>query len=73
MQKRRFHQSMIRQFGQTDFFNRIGSSLTLSTAARVDQFECKRVGLTNAIDWSVVMQRIGQAFAHMGDFDDRIR
>ncbi|KNH44640.1 hypothetical protein ACS73_19865 [Pseudomonas lini] len=24
VQKRRFHQSMIRQFGQTDFFNRIG-------------------------------------------------
>jgi hypothetical protein len=23
VQKRRFHQSMIRQFGQTDFFNRI--------------------------------------------------
>ncbi|PMY65155.1 hypothetical protein C1Y33_31500 [Pseudomonas sp. FW305-76] len=24
VQKRRFHQSIIRQFGQTDFFNRIG-------------------------------------------------
>jgi hypothetical protein len=24
VQKRRFHQPMIRQFGQTDFFNRIG-------------------------------------------------
>jgi hypothetical protein len=27
VQKRRFHQSMIRQFGLTDFFNRIGRSL----------------------------------------------
>jgi hypothetical protein len=27
VQKRRFHQSMIRQFGQTDFFNRIGQKL----------------------------------------------
>jgi hypothetical protein len=26
-QKRRFHQSMVRQFGQTDFFNRIGRFL----------------------------------------------
>jgi hypothetical protein len=27
VQKRRFHQSMVRQFGQTDFFNRIGRFL----------------------------------------------
>jgi len=26
VQKRRFHQSMIRQFGQTDFFNTIGQN-----------------------------------------------
>jgi hypothetical protein len=32
VQKRRFHQSMIRQFGQTDFFNRIGRFLPLVTA-----------------------------------------
>ncbi|PMY51020.1 hypothetical protein C1X69_16505 [Pseudomonas sp. FW305-67] len=28
VQKRCFHQSMIRQFGQTDFFNRIGQKRT---------------------------------------------
>ncbi|MDT9678137.1 hypothetical protein F6R97_26825 [Pseudomonas sp. JV414] len=28
VQKRRFHQSMIRQFGQTDFFNRIDPKRT---------------------------------------------
>lgn len=47
--------------------------LYMSTAAHVDQAECKRVGLTNTNGWSVVMQRTGQAFTHMGDFDDRIR
>jgi hypothetical protein len=31
VQKRCFHQSMIRQFGQTDFFNRIGRLLPLAT------------------------------------------
>jgi hypothetical protein len=31
VQKRRFHQSMIRQFGMTDFFNRIGRFLPLMT------------------------------------------
>lgn len=30
VQKRHFHQSMIRQFGQTDFFNRIGQKRSLS-------------------------------------------
>jgi hypothetical protein len=30
MQKKRFHQSMIRQFGQTDFFNRIGHEQLLN-------------------------------------------
>lgn len=47
--------------------------LYMSTAAHVDQAECKRVGLTNTNGWSVVMQRTGQAFTRMGDFDDRIR
>ncbi|EXF96525.1 hypothetical protein HK44_016440 [Pseudomonas fluorescens HK44] len=32
VQKRRFHQSMIRQFGQTDFFNRIGQKLSFRCA-----------------------------------------
>jgi hypothetical protein len=27
VQKRRFHQSMVKQFGQTDFFNRIDPKL----------------------------------------------
>ncbi len=31
VQKRRFHQSMIRQFGQTDFFNRIGRFVPVTT------------------------------------------
>jgi len=31
LQKRRFHQSMTKQFGQTDFFNRIGQNRTLIT------------------------------------------
>jgi hypothetical protein len=31
VQKRRFHQSIIRQFGQTDFFNRIGRLRSLMT------------------------------------------
>jgi len=31
VQKRHFHQSMIRQFGQTDFFNRIGRFLSVAT------------------------------------------
>ncbi|PAM82820.1 hypothetical protein CES87_16210 [Pseudomonas sp. ERMR1:02] len=31
VQKRRFHQSMIRPFGRTDFFNRIGQYLPDST------------------------------------------
>jgi hypothetical protein len=30
VKKRRFHQSMIRQFGQTDFFNRIGRFLPVT-------------------------------------------
>ncbi|WP_124302065.1 hypothetical protein [Pseudomonas chlororaphis] len=30
VQKRRFHQSMIRPFGQTDFFNRIGQFLPVA-------------------------------------------
>ncbi|ROM95069.1 hypothetical protein BK658_16930 [Pseudomonas brassicacearum] len=29
--KKRFHQSMIKQFGQTDFFNRIGRFLPVAT------------------------------------------
>ena len=33
VQKRRFHQSMIRQFGQTDFFNRIGRFLPVATSS----------------------------------------
>lgn len=32
VQKRRFHQSMIRQFGQTDFSNRIGQKLSVRGA-----------------------------------------
>jgi len=45
VQKRRFHQSMIRQFGQTDFFNRIGRSLPVMSL---------RILLVNygAHDWS---------------------
>ncbi|AUG04913.1 hypothetical protein CXQ81_13020 [Pseudomonas sp. 09C 129] len=35
VQKRRFHQSMIRQFGQTDFFNRIGRFLPESAKSRL--------------------------------------
>jgi hypothetical protein len=31
VQKRRFHQSMIRQFGQTDFFNKIGRYQPVAT------------------------------------------
>jgi hypothetical protein len=33
MQKRRFHQSMIRQFGLSDFFNRIGRFLPVVTGS----------------------------------------
>jgi hypothetical protein len=34
VQKRRFHQSMIRQFGQTDLFNRIGHYQPFDTGAK---------------------------------------
>ncbi|AWM92931.1 hypothetical protein DJ564_20110 [Pseudomonas sp. 31-12] len=33
VQKRRFHHSMIRQFGQTDFFNSIGRFLPVATSS----------------------------------------
>ena len=53
VQKRLFHQSMIRQFGQADFFNRIGRSLPVVTTALAGQAECKGLVSTDAIDWSV--------------------
>jgi hypothetical protein len=34
VQKRRFHQSMVRQFGQSDFFNRIGQKRPFGLAPK---------------------------------------
>lgn len=41
VQKRLFHQSMVRQFGQTDFFNRIGQkrSVAVSTEPLPTQYD----------------------------------
>ena len=57
-QKRRFQQSVRRQFGRTAFFNTIGRSPPVVTTACAHQFECKRLISTNAIDWSVTMQMV---------------
>ena len=57
-QKRRFQQSVRRQSGRTDFFNKIGRSPLVVTTACAGQVECKRVISTNAIDWSVTMQMV---------------
>jgi len=52
VQKRHFHQSMIRPFGQTDFFNRIGRSLPVMATKQAGQIRCNW--------WSERMQMTGQ-------------
>jgi len=55
VQRRRFHQSMIRQFGQSDFFNRIGRFLSVATVN--GSFSA---GHGHAACWSDPMQITGQ-------------
>jgi hypothetical protein len=50
VQKRRFHQSMIRQFGQSDFFNRIGRSLPVTTGG--NRPEADTYPLDKTLTWS---------------------
>jgi len=63
-QKRRFQRSVCGQSGRTDFFNRIGRSLSVVTTAPAGQVECKRLLSTDAIDWSVAKQMGGQRDAN---------
>ena len=57
-QKRRFQQSVRRQFGRTAFFKTFGRSPPAVTTACAGQVECKRLVSTNAINWSVTMQMV---------------